>query len=470
MSSSSKRQAAAFSTVLDLDHVLATIANVPLAALHELLQAAQHHVLATEPKPLDALWPRLRLDVITPAATGLVRDAIPVFPAASAGTMDAARPSDLDAVEWLRLWSAKITHYKHVEGVAPFDYPHLCDLCDVLRECTKLIAVDVREASDAEMILEAVTTPAHRVHSISVDCYIFDFDFATLDCWLSPGHAEHLTFSFYAIDDEVNPALVPMLLKTTALSSLELCLSGAGFLAPLVAVAPSFSRLTSLRILTHRDDMPVLVHFLLHLNVTKLCTLSLECDSDDFNSLLPALSTLPALERLELIEGFLNRPSPTAVMLPSTLRCVTFVRMMCTSTMWNLFAASIFQLRILDELAWIKCSVFRPSIATVPISVDAVPDWIHRGGTINDTAAMALATALPRTTSHFGTILTLSGAPLSVHSYLTLGEALASCHGVSIVLPYFDSETFETEAGKRHIRYRYEHTKTLVLESPTTSP
>ncbi|EQC40641.1 hypothetical protein SDRG_01722 [Saprolegnia diclina VS20] len=229
---SNKRQAAALSTVLDLDHVLVVIVqcvpaaedvkallavlpasarSIALAARHELLQAAQHHVLPTEPKPLGALWPLLRLDVITSAATGLL----------------AARLSDLDAVEWLRLWSAKITHYKQVENDALFNYP---DLCDVLRECTNLVAVDVREATEAEEIMEAVTTPAHRVRSISVDCYIFEFDFATLDRWLSSGHAEHLAFSFFATEDEVNPAFVPMLLKTTALSSLELVSLGSGSL------------------------------------------------------------------------------------------------------------------------------------------------------------------------------------------------------------------------------------------------
>ncbi|KDO31900.1 hypothetical protein SPRG_03116 [Saprolegnia parasitica CBS 223.65] len=189
MSSSSKRQAKTPPTIIDLDHVLIAIAQCipvakdvmaflaalpasarsrPLTALYQLLQDPRRHVLATESEPLDALWPLLRLDVITPAATSLVRDAMPVIPSASAGTLSAARPSDLDALEWLELWSTKLTHYKHVEDDAVYDRSQLCS---VLRQCHKLQVVDTSSAIDVPSSIaffEAVTTPLHGARPLTI--------------------------------------------------------------------------------------------------------------------------------------------------------------------------------------------------------------------------------------------------------------------------------------------------------------
>ncbi|EQC39616.1 hypothetical protein SDRG_03048 [Saprolegnia diclina VS20] len=238
--SSSKRQATTPPTVLGLDHVLVDIAryipaakgvmaflaalpassrSVPLAALYMLLQDPRRHVLATESEPVDALWPLLHLDLITPAAASLVRDALPLFPCASAGTLNAARPSGLDALEWLALWSSKLTHYKHVEDDVVYDR---CQLCAILRQCFKLRVVDTSRAIDASSAIaffEAVTTPLHGARPLAITssqpASIVDFILMSMADWIRRG-AWKITFFDGSIRDAQALVLAAALPRTTS--------------------------------------------------------------------------------------------------------------------------------------------------------------------------------------------------------------------------------------------------------------
>ncbi|KDO31895.1 hypothetical protein SPRG_03111 [Saprolegnia parasitica CBS 223.65] len=436
MDNGSIRQATVSPTVLQLDHVLTAIVqcmaatkdikaflaalsalvrgSTHLAALHDLLQAPQRHVWPSMLEPLDALWPLLNLSEISPAAISLARDAMPVFSWVSVGPIINAWPHDLDAVEWLRLWSTKITHYKHnISDIVQGD-PRLYD---VLRQCTNPTDVDVYWSADADAILEVVTTPAHRVRSLQVQ-HTTAAASVVLDRWLASGHADHLDFTYYSDDDggAVDAALVPMLLKTTVLSSLVLRLDENELFARLVVAAPLFIPLEELTI------------------------------------------------KRDWLGGTLS-----PVTLPSTLRRIMWRGMSCFPAALQALATSVSHL---DELTLIGCPLFP---AAIKFLVGALPDWIHRGAKkitfvdcgIDDTAVIALAAALPRTTSRLGTILTIKDiAGLSVHSYVALGKALASCHGVSMQLPLL--QTFQTEAESRSIQYRFD-ADCIVLESPLHS-
>ncbi|KDO31896.1 hypothetical protein SPRG_03112 [Saprolegnia parasitica CBS 223.65] len=477
-SCSSKCQAAASPTVLDLDHVLTNIVqcmatpagvmaflaalpasarSLPLAALHELLQDPRRHVLAHVQKPLDALWPLLRLDVITPAAISLARDARPVFPCASAGALAAARPRDLDAIEWLNQWCAKITHYKVGEADAFGLDPRLIS---VLGQCTNLTALDVGGAAAGHAILEAVTTPAHRVRSITGSCLRAE-SIALVARWLASGHADHLDFTYPTTDDEAgHETLVAMLLKSTVLSSLTLRYYVHGILGPVVAIAPLFR---------------LLAQFLQQLNSPRLCSLSLNCSRTNIDRVLDGLSAFPALEELTLARGCLEETLPTVV-LPSTLRRVTLTDLICTKAAWDGLAAGLCRIHALDELSIHSTRLLHTSFLQSIAS--SLPDWIRRGVTkiafsdcdVNDGGDVALAAALQRTTSVFGVTIDIRDLRLSVQSHVALGDALTSCRGVFIVLPSIDFDAFETEAATRRITYHYDdRTDRLVLQSPAPS-
>ncbi|KDO31899.1 hypothetical protein SPRG_03115 [Saprolegnia parasitica CBS 223.65] len=240
-SSRCKRHAKTPPTIIDLDHVLIAIAQCipvandvmaflaalpassrsrPLTALYQLLQDPRRHVLAHVQKPLDALWPLLRLDRITPAATSLVRDAMPVIPSASAGTLSAARPSDLDALEWLELWSTKLTHYKHVEDDAVYDRSQLCS---VLRQCHKLQVVDTSSAIDVPSSIaffEAVATPLHGARPLAITssqpAAIVDFILLSTPDWIRRGALKIVFFAHYEILDAQALVLAAALPRTTS--------------------------------------------------------------------------------------------------------------------------------------------------------------------------------------------------------------------------------------------------------------
>ncbi|KDO31897.1 hypothetical protein SPRG_03113 [Saprolegnia parasitica CBS 223.65] len=489
MSSSNKRQAAASPTVLDLDHVLvavvqcmaavkdvkAFLAALPpsargsthLAALHELLQAPHRAVLAIVSKPLDALWPLLHLDKITPAATHLVRDAMPIFLAASAGTSRVARPRYLDTVEWLRLWSTKLTHYTHDVNGAVFDPSRLLN---VLRQCHQLQVVDLRWAADGHEIVEAVTTPLHRVRSLKFVCSSAA-SIALVDRWLASGHAEHLELT-QAESHEAEAMLGPMLLKTTGLSSLALHYHERGVLAPLFAIAASFDRLARLSLSIPESDVASLLPFLKHLNKPQLRSLSLYCRQADLTGLVEVLASFPKLEELELSKcAFGGRPRAT-MMLPLTLRRVTFRELTATKATWDVLVTGLSRAHALTELSCCWCRL-QPSV--VKAIAKALSNWIHRGirnialdaCNIDDDGASAMATALRRTTSQSGVCIDLCNARLSVQSYVALGDALTTCRGVSIELRPIDCEVFRTEATRRRITYHVDsRTNRLVLESP----
>ncbi|EQC39617.1 hypothetical protein SDRG_03049 [Saprolegnia diclina VS20] len=492
--SSSKRPAAASPTVLHLDHVLTAIvqcmvaakdvktflAALPpsarrgthLAALHDLLQAPQRHVLATEPRPLDALWPVLRLGAITPVATSLVRHAMPVFTAASVhcGLDDVPTPMGLDAFEWLHLWRMTITQYKHTGGA--YDLGRLCSL---LGQCRNLKVLDVGGAIGGQAILEAVTTSAHCVRSIT-GISLSAGSIASVDRWLASGHAEHLDLTSPTENDAADRGtLSAMLLKTNMLSSLTLRDFVPGTLASLVAVAPSFDRLRCLDVSIGRTDVPVLLQFLRQLHGQQLCSLKLSCHGASLTELVEALTSFPALEELELSDGYLGGRPPVTV-LPLTLRRVTLRRVLVTKAAWETLTFGLSRAHVLTELSWVSCRRLQPSVFKAIAT--SLPNWIRRGirnitlddCDLDDDGASAIARVLRETTSQSGVSIVLRRVFLSVQNYVALGDALTTCRGISIVLPSIDSEVFRAEATKRRITYHVDNRKDrLVLESAAES-
>ncbi|KDO21648.1 hypothetical protein SPRG_12889 [Saprolegnia parasitica CBS 223.65] len=306
----SKRRTVASPTVLDLEHVLTSIVqsieapsavhaflsalpasarSPPLAALHELLE----HPLRMTRIPFDCeqrarsrMWPRLYLDELTPAATALVRDAMPVIAAAAGSNSSDGVPPDVDALAWLELWSVKLMQYTHKYHRDPRDLPRRCA---ILRKCIRLTDVDLPHDTS---VLEAVTTPAHRVASITASCIETDASFLmALGRWLQSTHATSLTLEYQHMDRRaaVSAGLAPMLAKTTSLERLILRSSVPGVVAPLVAVAPAFQRLTRLDITVHEADKAALWSFLERLNRTKLSSLRVVCNEMELSLLVPSL-------------------------------------------------------------------------------------------------------------------------------------------------------------------------------------
>ncbi|KDO30653.1 hypothetical protein SPRG_04554 [Saprolegnia parasitica CBS 223.65] len=179
--SCSKRVSTVSGVVCNLHHVLRTIvqytaasrdvlaflAVIPasarstsLTALHELLQDAlwvMQDPIESKQEAMDKLWPLVWLDAIAPTAVVLVCDTIPVFLAAVAGNGPIARPFELDASEWLQLWSSKITEYVLHGQLA------------IRPRLAKLQSTDVRHAVDVAAVVEVVTT-THQIRSLTVDC------------------------------------------------------------------------------------------------------------------------------------------------------------------------------------------------------------------------------------------------------------------------------------------------------------
>ncbi|KDO23638.1 hypothetical protein SPRG_11084 [Saprolegnia parasitica CBS 223.65] len=496
---SSQRRAVATPPALEQDHILialiqcmatpsdvkaflealpASARSAPLAALHELLQAPQRAVRdrqATEQQAMDYIWPLLHLMELTPAAKRLALAAKAVFPAVYTNNYNP--PEDMDAVAWLDAWKGTVTHYDHFDCR---DDQELTRLCNVLRQCTSLKVVNVRDCNDDAAVLEAVMATAR---SIVVTCSQRRAALrATLARWLASGHAEHLWFQAITLSDDVgdhddesvNEWLAQLLALPTTLSSLKLCLHADGTLGALVAVARSLPQLVSLRIEHHAGSETATVLHLLHqLNTTQLRSLDLdgsfECSVD---ALLGTLASLTALEKLSITRARILRPAfKTGIAL--TLRRVKLTRVIFSLASWRVFFAHVAHL---EEFTWYGLPWISPPIQTIAPSLRK---WIQGGARkitiddcfIGDEGAFHLAEVLPRTTSSVGAIVDINCHKLSARSYVALGVALASCSGISIALPPpIESKMVEAQTALRYIKHRYDSVygrHRLVLESHT---
>ncbi|EQC24996.1 hypothetical protein SDRG_17116 [Saprolegnia diclina VS20] len=202
---------------------------------------------------VDVMWPQLLLAAISPNLASLAHVAMPVFTAVAADNVLAARLAGLSLLDWLQLWSSQITLYSHVD-----DDADVSRLCNILRQCTKLQVVEMFDVSDAACILDAITTPAHRVSSLQVDGKGNVAELmANVARWLTTGHATHLDLTYYVSSDgEVNhPALATMLTMTTELEHLALSLDAPGLLAPLVPPITSLIETMAVRRIMFHDDV-----------------------------------------------------------------------------------------------------------------------------------------------------------------------------------------------------------------------
>ncbi|KDO30650.1 hypothetical protein SPRG_04551 [Saprolegnia parasitica CBS 223.65] len=496
-SRSSQRRAVAMPTALELDHILialiqcmatpsdvkaflealpASARSAPLAALHELLQAPQRAVedrQAPEQQAMDRIWPLPHLMELTSAAKRLALAAKAVFPAVL--TNNGSPPEDMDAVAWLDAWKGTVTEYDHFDCD---DDHELTRLCNVPRQCTNLKVVNVVDCNDDAAVLEAVMATAR---SIVVTCSQRRAALrATLARWLASGHAEHLSFKAITLSDDVgdhddesvNEWLTQLLAQPTTLSSLKLTIHADGTLGPLVAVVRSLPQLVSLRIEHHTDSETATVLQLLHqLNTTQLRSLHLDgsfaCSVD---ALFGMLASLTALEELGITKArILNPRFKTGIAL--TLRRVELTKMRFSIPALRGLLAHVAHL---DEFLWYGFSSSTPPLENM---APYLRKWIQGGArkiafdecVIGDEGAFHLAEMLLRTTSSVGAVVDINCLELSAHSYVALGEALASCSGISIALPPpIERKMVEAQTRLGSIKHRYDTVygrHRLVLES-----
>ncbi|EQC27287.1 hypothetical protein SDRG_14908 [Saprolegnia diclina VS20] len=401
------------------------------------------------------MWPLLDLEELTPAATALLRDAMPVIPAAAGSNSSDGVPPDVDALAWLQLWSTKLTRYTHRYPQDLWDLPRCCA---ILRECIHLTDVDLPNYTS---VLEAVTTPAHRVASITTPCIETDTSFLmALGRWLESKHASSLTLEYQHTDHRaaISAALAPMLAKTTSLKRVILYSSAPGVVAPLVAVAPSFKRLKQLDISVDEADKAALVQFLQRLNSAKLSSLRVVCEEMNLSPLLRVLATFLALTFLELRDGyFVSNVLPAAGgLFPPTLRHLVLDSTRFNADSWRVFAAHV------------------PPTCAMIVSLG---DWIRRGlrqitfqeSYLGDEKIEALATALSHAASPVGVVIDIDDTDLSRSTFVHVDRALATCRGISIALSPLRG-LFNPQPPIRYVKHRYEHdgdrVRRIVLESP----
>ncbi|KDO23640.1 hypothetical protein SPRG_11088 [Saprolegnia parasitica CBS 223.65] len=231
-----------------------------LAALQELLRDP---VAVVRPKRFglrrfkrtkefaELLWPVLQLNELTFAGAALAVDAMSVFA----------------AVTYL--------HNSYYDATRP-------SMDSLLRRCTRLTSVNV---GSKVSVLDAVTTPAHRVSSLTLAMEDATRDAETATClmrWLGSGHAQHLEFSCASL------AMAPVVMELSVLSSLDVSFEFSGLVALLVGVAPAFTRLTSLRISHHQASASLAVSELLtRFHAVPLLSLRVEGFDHDDTAITP---------------------------------------------------------------------------------------------------------------------------------------------------------------------------------------
>ncbi|KDO30654.1 hypothetical protein SPRG_04555 [Saprolegnia parasitica CBS 223.65] len=293
-------------------------------------------------------------------------------------------------------------------------------------------------ADDDRAAGEPVLTADH--YSLEAVCKDGDATaLAAVRRWLESGYAEVLDLTYFGSTG--SDELATVLRKTTTLTSLTFRFHKSGFLDPLMAVAPSFRRLTSLHLAGCADALPAYAQLLARLNATQLQSLHVYCGHGDPSDISGPLVVLPALEALTVSFGRFRTSSmlPSAL-LPPTLRRVTLNKTAFSPTAWDAFAAHVAGPCLLDEIIFHDCTVF---LVGVEYQVEKwLARWIERGVrklAIYDTtehAASALLRALPGCSSSVGVVLDID-SDLSMQTYLLFGRALASSRGVTIKLPPF---------------------------------
>ncbi|EQC29988.1 hypothetical protein SDRG_12268 [Saprolegnia diclina VS20] len=295
--------------------------------------------------------------------------------------------------------------------------------------------------------------------------------------FLESGDAESLDLSY--LGPAGSEELATVLRMTTPLSHFAFRFNMPEQLEPLMAVAPAFTRLTSLLLAAGADAMPAYAQLLARLNVTQLRSLHVTCGNGDPSDISGPLVVLPALETLTVSFGRF----PTTGMLPSsllppTLRRITLNKMEFSPAAWGAFAVHVAAPCLLDEIVFYDCTVY---MAGVEYQVEKwLARWLKRGlrklsfdGT-TEHAASALLRALPNTSSPVGVVLDID-SELSMQTYLLFGAALASCRGVTITLPPIDGDEsvgaeIQAMATKYQIACRHQslhgRVHRLALESP----
>ncbi|EQC29990.1 hypothetical protein SDRG_12270 [Saprolegnia diclina VS20] len=496
-------------TILDLDHALVTIAqftpmtkdvaaflsalpasarSASLTALHKLLADSAQVVrrnyrtalFQQDPeKAMSKLWPVLELSVVTSATAALALAAMPLFSSVALRNLDLTQNVlGYDHFQWLYLWRHKITNYAHSHVGRRHDIPRLCS---ILTQCTKLQGVDVHEGIESgAQILEAVTTPAHRVRCLTVCCLETSAEMIPVVArWLASGSAEHLHFTYYAYSDTpVSEALASMLCKTTTLSHLALTFQAPELLARLLPVAAAFTRLTHLHLAVPAANMPAVLTLLQHLrspNLGSLCVGSTRGNlTEHLTALLDVLPTFPALEELTiqrwcLMDGVLE-PARR-----STFRRLTFSEVLLATSVWEGLATVLLRSCDLDEITWRNCRLWGNELECM---TPALRGWIARGIRIitfdncrlGDDQATMLGAAVARTTSAVGVSIVIKNNLLSGKSCVRLGRALLLCAGVSVVLPSMTiDDDFRDLATMHGVFYGHEVVDGqtyLVLKSP----
>ncbi|KDO30652.1 hypothetical protein SPRG_04553 [Saprolegnia parasitica CBS 223.65] len=122
--------------------------------------------------------------------------------------------------------------------------------------------------------------------------------------------------------------------------------------------------------------------------------------------------------------------------------------------MWKAFAKNLLGTCVLDEMAWTSCAL---SASQVTGMAPALREWITRGirkisfvdCAFQEDHLCALAAAIARTTSRVGVRIRIEDKVQRFKNttYILLGQALASCRGVSIELPPVLGNNWRDELG-----------------------
>ncbi|KDO20527.1 hypothetical protein SPRG_14286 [Saprolegnia parasitica CBS 223.65] len=263
----------------------------PLAALLEALRRARPRgeVFPSLLASIDDVWPVPRLNRMCTELIDNVVAAMPVFVAVG---MDGLGfdPWPADRGNFDLSYSAFIT-----KCAAKLNAPSSCAFC------TNIESIGLRHDTQ---VLEAVTSPAHRVRDIRLSLYhetpenLVD-GLRILARWLVSGHARRLELASYAV--EYDAGLADALASSPTLTSLYLNAS-SGVLRQLVAHGQPLRHLCVLQLLLTTLGEAQAIFPLV--DVSKLTKLRLFCPRHEaITFLLAALPRMTALEELEVKNG-----------------------------------------------------------------------------------------------------------------------------------------------------------------------
>ncbi|KDO20067.1 hypothetical protein SPRG_14215 [Saprolegnia parasitica CBS 223.65] len=305
---STKRVSSKTGSVVDLPHALTSIVqclqsardviaflsalptpalDAPLAALMQLL---------TRPGPLLYTWPALLLDDIDcddDSTVALYHTALPTLASVRAEELKLfqrfmrprANTPAQGLINFSSQWPLKITHVKE-RWLRAID---VAAYCTVLRRCTRLETIEVDATANTSDILAAITTSAHRVHTlfVSASACAPTMNWALLlQPWLSSGHARRVSFKYFRTTD--CNALAHALATTKSLQGFHIG-DMDKLQSELLRWNLPLHHITEL-------DLTMSYSIMQLIDVTKLISLTLDCD--DEISALEVVGRVPRMTAL----------------------------------------------------------------------------------------------------------------------------------------------------------------------------